>query len=123
MPLCGVDPRSRAANDFLDPERRVPIFIANVTNPAAIWRKASLCPIEITEGQRERCRTLRCCEPKLLPLAPVITAEQDSPAIRCDLRLCAPCRFFTEDFFQVFGRVHCNRPDIAGPISDFPIRH
>src|SRR2546430_15425506 len=108
MPLRGVDASSRASNDLLDPKRSIALFVADVANSAAIRRKACLGPIELTERQRQRCRTLHGRQPELLPLAAVITAEQDSPAIWCDLRLRAPRRFFTEDFFQIFGRVHCH---------------
>src|SRR6266567_9500530 len=108
MPLRGVDATSRAANDLLDPERGVALFVADVANPDAIWRKACVGTIEFTKGQRQRCRTMHGRQPELLPLAPVITAEQDPPAIRCDLRLRAPRRFFAEDFFYIFGRVHCH---------------
>src|SRR5438105_9358640 len=107
MPLRGVDASSRAANDVLDPERGIALFVADVANPAAIWRKACLGTIELTEAQRQR-GTLHGRQPELLPLAAVITAEQDPPAVRCDLRLRAPRRFFTEDFFPIFGRVHCH---------------
>src|SRR3989442_15658308 len=107
MPLRGVDASSRAANDLLDPERGIALFVANVANPAAIWRKACLGTIELTEAQRQRCGTLYGRQPELLPLAAVITAEQDPPAIGGDLWMGAPCRFFAEDFFQSFGRVHC----------------
>src|SRR5262249_39744448 len=78
---------------------------------------------ELTECQWERCGTLHGREPELLPLATVITAEQNAPAIRCDLRLRAPRCFFTKDFFQIFWRVHSHAPDITRSISDFPIRH
>src|SRR6267143_5948764 len=99
MPLRGVDASSRAANDLLDPKRRIALFVADVSNPAAVGRKACLGTIELAEGQRQRCRTLHGRQPELLPLAAVITAKQDPPAIRCDLRLRAPRRFFAEDFF------------------------
>src|SRR5437868_15465468 len=99
MPLRGVDASSRAANDLLDPERGMARFVADVANPAAIRRKACLGTIEFTEGQRQRCGTLHGRQPELLPLAAVITAEQDSPPIRSDLRLREPRRFFAEDFF------------------------
>src|SRR2546423_3152858 len=108
MPSRGVDASSRAANDLLDPKRSIALFVADVANPTAIRRKACLSPIELTEGQRQRCRTLQGRQPELLPLAAVITAKQDPPAIRSDLRLHAPRRFFTEDLFQIFGRVHCH---------------
>src|SRR6267378_1491638 len=108
MPLLGVDASSRAANNLLDPERGIAIFVAYVANPAAIWRKACLGTIELTEAQRQRCGTLHSREPELLPLAAMIAAEQDSPAIRCDQRLRAPGRFFAEDFFKISGRVHCH---------------
>src|SRR5438270_9504025 len=100
MPLRGVDASSRAANDLLDPERGIAFFVADVANQAAIRRKACLGPIELTERQRQRqrCRTLHRRQPEMLPLAAVITAEQDPPTIQCDLRLRAPRRFFTEDF-------------------------
>src|SRR6266513_4220404 len=108
MTLRGVDASARTANDFLDPERGIAIFVADVANPAAIWRKACLGPIELTERLRHRRGTLHGREPELLPLAAVITAEQDAPAIGCDLRLRAPRRFFAKDFFQIFGRIHCH---------------
>src|SRR5204863_1484384 len=76
MTLRGVDASARTANDFLDPERGIAIFVADVANPAAIWRKACLGPIELTERQRQRRGTLHGREPELLPLAAVITAEQ-----------------------------------------------
>src|SRR6476620_6090873 len=98
MPLRGFDASSRAANDLLDPKRSIALFVADVANSAAIRRKACLGTIELTEGQRQRCRSLHGRQPELLPLAPVITAKQDPPAIRCDLRLRAPRRFFAEDF-------------------------
>src|SRR6266550_1114329 len=99
MPLRGVAASSRASNDLLNPERGIAFFVTVLATQAAIPRKACLGPIELTERQRQRCRTLHGRQPELLPLAAVITAEQDSPAIRCDLRLRAPRRFFTEDFF------------------------
>src|SRR6266436_6321460 len=99
MPLRGLDASSRAPNDLLDPERGIAFFVADVANPAAIRRKPCLGPIELAEGQWQRRSTLHGRQPELLPLAAVITAEQDSPAIRCDLRLRAPRRFFAEDFF------------------------
>src|SRR5215510_8317551 len=122
MPLPRIDASPRAAEDFLDPERGIAVLVTDITNPSAVWRKARLGPIEVTEGQWERCGTLHGRQPELLPLATVITAEQNLPAIRCDLRLRAPRCFFTKDFFQIFGRVHSHGPDIAGSISDFPIR-
>src|SRR5205823_4746189 len=97
------DASSRAAKDLLDPERGIALFVANVTNPAAIRRKACLGTIEFTEGQRQRCGTLHGRQPELLPLAAVITAKQDPPTIRSDLRLRAPRRFFAEDFFRSSG--------------------
>src|SRR6266480_4770402 len=103
MPLRGVDASSRASNDLLDPERGIAFFVADVANQAAIRRKACLGTIELTEGQRQRWRTLQGRQPELLPLAAVITAKQDPPAIRSDLRLHAPRRFFAEDLFQIFG--------------------
>src|SRR5439155_15555425 len=99
MPLGGVDANSRATNDLLNPERGIALFVADVANLAAIWRKARLGTIELAEGQWQRSGTLHGRQPELLPLATVITAEQDSSAIRCDLRLRAPRRFFAEDFF------------------------
>src|SRR6267143_187415 len=99
MPLRGVDASSCAPNDLLNPERGMAFFVADVANSAAIRRKARLGTIELTEGQRQQCRTLHGRQPELLPLAAVITAKQDPPAIRCDLRLRAPRRFFAEDFF------------------------
>src|SRR5438874_13205284 len=108
MTLRGVDARARAANDVLDPERGIALFVADVANPTAIWRKACLGTIELTEGQRQWCGALHGRQPKLLPLAAVITAEQDPPAIRCHLRLRAPRRFFAEEFFPIFRRVHCH---------------
>src|SRR5207237_7978763 len=101
MPLRGVDASSRASNDLLDPELGIAFFVAHVATQASIRRKACLGPIELTERQRQRCRTLHRRQPELLPLAAVITAEQDPTTIRCDLRLRAPHRFFTEDFFQI----------------------
>src|SRR6185437_2779666 len=106
MPLPGIDASARAANNVLDPKRGIALFVADIANPIAIWRKARLGTIELTEGQRQRYGTLQGRQPELLPLAAVITAEQNPPAIRCDLRLRAPRRFFAEDFFQIFGRVH-----------------
>src|SRR5215831_430916 len=123
MPLRGSDASPRAAEDFLDPERRIAVLVTDITKPSAIWRKARLGPIEVTEGQWERCGTLHGRQPELLPLATVITAEQNPPAIRCDLRLRAPRCFFAEDFLQIFGRVHSHRPDIAGSISHLSVRH
>src|SRR5215472_15103684 len=123
MPLHGSDASPRAAEDFLDPERGIAVLVTDITNPSAVWRKARLGPIEVTEGQWERCGTLHGRQPELLPLATVITAEQNPPAIRCDLRLRAPRCFFTKDFFQILWRVYSHGPDIAGSISDFPIRH
>src|SRR6476620_8414675 len=108
MPLRGPDASSRAANDLLNPERGIALFVADVANPTAIRRKPCLGPIELTEGQWQWRSTLHGRQPELLPLAPVITAKQDPPAIRCDLRLRAPRRFFAEDFFQIFRRVHCH---------------
>src|SRR6267154_696229 len=98
MPLRGLDASSRAPNDLLDPERGIAFFVADVANQAAIRRKACLGTIELTERQRQRCRTLHGRQPELLPLAAVITAKQDPPAIRCDLRPRPPRRFFAEDF-------------------------
>src|SRR2546429_5590473 len=123
MPLGSIDASSRAANDLLDPERGIALFVADVANLAAIWRKARLGTIELAEGQWERCGTLHGRQPELLPLATVITAEQNPPAIRCDLRLRAPRCFFTKDFFQFFGCFHSHAPDITCSISDFPIRN
>src|SRR6266480_363957 len=123
MPLRGSDASPRAAEDFLDPERGIAVLVTDITNPSAVWRKARLGPIEVTEGQWERCGTLHGRQPDLLPLATVITAEQNPPAIRCDLRLRAPRCFFTKDFFQILWRVHSHAPDITCSISDFPIRH
>src|SRR6266436_2886857 len=108
MPLRGVDASSRAAKDLLDPKRGIALFVADVANPAAIRRKARLGTIVLTEGQRQRRGTLHSRQPELLPLAAMITAKQDSPSIRCDLRLRVPRRFFAEDFFQIFGRIHCD---------------
>src|SRR5215475_5372450 len=123
MPLPRIDASPRAAQDFLDPERGVAVFVADITNSSAVWRKARLGSIELTECQWERCGTLHRRQPELLPLATVITAEQNAPAIRCDLRLRAPRCFFAEDFLQIFGRVHSHRPDIAGSISHLSVRH
>src|SRR5262245_29328483 len=123
MPLRCSDASPRAAEDFLDPERGISVLVADITNPRAVWRKARLGPIEITKGQWERWGTLHGRQPELLPLATVITAEQNLPAIRCDLGLRAPRCFFTKDFFQILWRVHSRGPDIAGSISDFSIRH
>src|SRR4030095_4270034 len=122
MPLRCGDASPRAAEDFLDPERRIAVLVTDITNPSAVWRKTRLGPIEVTEGQWERCGALHGRQPELLPLATVITTEQNPPAIRCNLRLRAPCRFFTKDFFQILWRVHSHAPDITGSISDFPIR-
>src|ERR1041384_8265060 len=122
MPLRGSDSSPRAAEDFLDPERGVAVLVTDITNPSAVWRKARFGPIEVTEGQWERCGTLHGRQPELLPLATVITAEQNPPAIRCDLRLRAPRCFFTKDFFQILWRVHSHAPDITCSISDFSIR-
>src|SRR5436853_4724153 len=72
MPLRGSDASPRAAEDFLDPERGIPVLVTDVTNPSAVWRKARLGSIEVTEGQWERCGTLYGREPELLPLATVI---------------------------------------------------
>ena len=122
MPLRRVDTNSRAANDVLDPERRIALFVADVANVAAIGRKSCLGTIELSKGQREWRGTLYSVQPELLPLAAMITAEQNPPAIRCDLRLRAPRCFFTKDFFQILWRVHSHAPDITCSISDFPIR-
>src|SRR5215813_9466688 len=123
MPLPRIDASARSANNLLDPERGIALFVADVPNPIAIWRKARLGPIEVTEGQWERCGTLHGRQPELLPLTTVITAEQNLPAIRCDLWLRAPRCFFTQDFFQILWRVHSHGPDIAGSISHLSIRH
>src|SRR5215469_17261342 len=123
MPSRGSDASPRAAQDFLDPERGIAVLVTDITNPSAVWRKARLGPIEVAEGQWEWCGTLHGRQPELLPLATVITAEQNPPAIRCDLRLRAPSRFFNKDFFQIFGHVHTHGPDIAGSISHLPVRH
>src|SRR5512132_1203095 len=122
MPLRCSDASPRASEDFLDPERGIAVLVTDITNPSAVWRKARFSPIEVTEGQWERCGMLHGRQPELLPLATVITAEQNPPAIRCDLRLRAPRRFFGEDFFWIFGRVYCHRPNISGTICDFSIR-
>ena len=122
MPLRCSDASPRAAEDFLDPERGIAVLVTDITNPSAVWRKARLSPIEVAEGRWERCGTLHGRQPELLPLATVITAEQNPPAIRCDLRLRAPRRFFNKDFCQIFWRVHSHAPDITGSISDFPVR-
>src|SRR5205814_2172764 len=122
MPLRGSDASPCAAEDFLDPERGIAVLVTDITNPSAVWRKARLGPIEVTEGQWERCGTLHGRQPELLPLATVITAEQNPPAIRCELRLRAPRCFFTKDFFQILWRVHGHAPDITCSINDFPIR-
>src|SRR5262245_7308217 len=122
MPLRCSDASPRAAEDFLDPERGIAVLVTNITNPSAVWRKARLGPIEVTEGQWERCGTLHGRQPELLPLATTITAEQNPPAIRCDLRLRAPPCFFTKDSFQILRRVRSHAPDITCSISDFPIR-
>src|SRR6476620_1611827 len=106
MPLCCSDASPRAAEDFLDPERGIAVLVTDITNPSAVRRKARLSPIEVTEGQWERCGTLHGRQPELLPLATVITAEQNPPAIRCDLRLRAPRRFFNPHPCQTFGRVY-----------------
>src|SRR5437764_1000796 len=113
MPLRGSDASPRAAEDFLDPERGIAVLVTDITNPSAVWRKARLGPIEVTEGQWERCGTLHGRQPELLPLATVISAEQNPPAIRCDLRLRAPRCFFTKDFFQILWRVPCRFADRA----------
>src|SRR6516162_3317365 len=105
MRLRGSDASPRAAEDFLDPERGIAVLVTDITNPSAVWRKARLGPIEVAEGQWKRCGTLHGRQPELLPLATVITAEQNSPAIGCDLRLRAPRCFFAENFFQIVGRV------------------
>src|SRR5215470_5608276 len=99
MPLRCSDVSPRAAENFLDPERSIAVLVTYITNPSAVWRKPRLGPIEITKGQWERCRTLHGRQPELLPLATVITAKQNLPAIQCDLRLRAPRCFFTKDFF------------------------
>src|SRR5437764_14608666 len=122
MPLRGRNARPRAAEDFLDPERGIAVLVTDVSNPSAVWRKARLGAIEVTERQLERCGNLHSRQPELLPLATVITAEQNPPAIRCDLLLRAPRCFFTKDFFQILWRVHSHAPDITCSISDFPIR-
>src|SRR6267143_1777325 len=106
MPLPRIDASARTANNLLNPERGIALFVAGVANPIAVWRKARLGLIELTESQWKRCGTLHGRQPELLPLAAVITAEQNPPAIRCDLRLCAPRCFFTKDFFQILWRVH-----------------
>src|SRR2546423_14560142 len=121
MPLRGSDASPRAAEDFLDPERGIAVLVTDVTDPSAVWRKARLGPIEVTEGQWERCGTLHGRQPELLPLATVITAEQNPRAIRRDLRLRAPRCSFTKDFFRSFGRVPTHAPDITCSINDFPI--
>src|SRR6476619_3611812 len=122
MPLRGSNASPRAAEDFLDPERGIAVLVTDITNPSAVRRKARLGPIEVPEGQWERCGTLHGRQPELLPLATVITAEQNPPAIRCDLRLRAPRCFFTKDFLQILWRIHSHAPDITCSISDFPIR-
>src|SRR5262249_37333458 len=94
MPLRGSDASPRAAEDFLDPERGVAVLVTDITNPSAVWRKGGWGLIKVTEGQWERCGPLHGRHPDLLPRAPVITAKQTPPAIRCDLRLREPCRFF-----------------------------
>src|SRR5215471_17796812 len=99
MPLLRIDAGPHAANDLLDPERGIAVLVTDITNPSAVWREARLGPIEVTEGQWERCGTLHGRQPELLPLATVITTEQNPPAIRCDLRLRAPCRFFIKNLF------------------------
>src|SRR4029077_11507087 len=57
MPLCGIDASSRTPNDLLDTERGIALFVADVANQAAVGRKACLGTIELTEGQRQWCRT------------------------------------------------------------------
>src|SRR5215831_5703764 len=101
MPFRGSDASPRAAEDFLDPKRGIAVLVTDITNPSAVWRKARLGPIEVTEGQWERCGTLHGRQPELLPLAAVIAAEQNAPAIGCDLWLRAPRCFFAEIFFKI----------------------
>src|SRR5438876_11334071 len=105
MPLRGLDASSRAAKDLLDPERGIAFFVADVANPTAIRRKARLGPIELTESQWQWRSTLHGRQPELLPLAAVITAEQDTLAIRCDLGLRPRRRVFAKELFQKFGGV------------------
>src|SRR5207248_10005621 len=121
MPLRGSDASPRAAEEFLDPERGIAVLVTDITDPSAVWRKARLGPIEVTEGQWERCGTLHGRQPELLPLATAISAEQNPPAIRCDLPLRVPRRFFTKDFFQILCRVHSQAPDLTCSIRDFTI--
>ena len=71
----GSDASPRAAEDFLDPERGIAVLVTDITNLSAVWRKARLGPIEVTEGQWERCGTVHGRQPELLPLTAVITAE------------------------------------------------
>src|ERR1051325_298559 len=123
MPLPCCDASPRAAEDFLDPERGIAVLVTDITDPSAVRRKPRLNPIEVPEGQWERCGTLHGRQPELLPLATVITAKQDLPATRCDLRLRAPRCFFTKDFFQILWRVHSHGPDIAGSVGHLSIRH
>ena len=104
MPLPRVDANSRAANDLLDPERRIALFVTDVANVVAIGRKSCLGTIELPKGQREWRGTLYSGQPELLPLAAMITTEQNPAAIGCDLWLRTPLGFFTKDFFQIFGR-------------------
>src|SRR5207249_5215327 len=46
MPLPRVDANSRAANDLLDPERRIALFVTDVANVVSIGRKWCLGTIE-----------------------------------------------------------------------------
>src|SRR5438552_6421725 len=104
MPLRGVDANSRAANNLLDPERRIALFVADVANVASIGRKSCLGTIELPKGQREWRGTLYSGQPQLLPLAAMITAEQNPAAIGCDLWLRKPLGSFHKDLFQHLGR-------------------
>src|SRR5947209_18902247 len=104
MPLRSVDASSRAAHNLLDPERSVALFVADIAYPAAIWRKACLSTIELSEGQRQRRGPLHGRQPELLPLAAVITAEQYPPAIGSALWLRAPRPFFGAGFIHILGR-------------------
>src|SRR5437899_13092362 len=108
MPLPRVDANSRAANDLLDPERRIALFVTDVANVVAIGGKSCLGTIELSKGQREWRGTLYSGHPELLPLAAMVTTEQNPAAIECDLWLRTPLGLFTQDFLQFFDR-SCGR--------------
>jgi hypothetical protein len=66
----------RAADKILDDETGVALLVADVRDLLAIGRPASVPPVEVAEGQRERRGAVGRGQPELAPLPAVIAGEQ-----------------------------------------------